>query len=85
MGCGGVEQELGPFSKLLHQRSQPGVNKTSLEREPIDPSRYRVSFQNRTYLTEDIYASIDINKLSDARFLQDFEPGEFRRNPNPTT
>ena len=25
----------------------------------------------------------DINRLSDARFLQDFEQGEFRHNPNP--
>src|SRR4029450_13892401 len=37
----------------------------------------------RNYLTDDIYATIDINKLSDARFLQDFDEGEFRRNPNP--
>jgi hypothetical protein len=26
---------------------------------------------------------VDINKLSDRRFLQDFAPGEFRQNPNP--
>lgn len=71
------------FRSYYIDDSNPGLNKTSLRREEIDPSRYRVSFQSRTYLTEDIYASIDINKLSDARFLQDFEPGEFRNNPNP--
>lgn len=62
---------------------KPEENPTSNAREPIDPQRYRVTFQDRTYLTEDIYSSVDINKLSDARFLQDFEPGEFKRNPNP--
>ncbi len=73
----------GRFRSYYIEDSSPDLNKTSLSREPIDPSRYRISLQNRTYLTEDIYASIDINKLSDGRFLQDFDPGEFRRNPNP--
>ena len=66
----------------IHDLS-PGVNETALAREPISPERYRVSFQSKAYLTEDIYASIDINKLSDARFLQDFEVADFRTNPNP--
>ena len=39
--------------------------------------------QDRTFLDEDLYSTVNINKLSDARFLQDFEPGEFRENPNP--
>ncbi len=73
----------GRFRSYFINDANPGTNKTSLSREPIDPNRYRVSLQDRTYLTEDIYASIDINKLSDARFLQDFVPNEFRRNPNP--
>jgi lipopolysaccharide assembly outer membrane protein LptD (OstA) len=77
------EKNWGRFRSYYINDSNPGVNRTSLAREPIDPSRYRVSFQNRTYFTENIYASIDINKLSDARFLQDFDEGEFRRNPNP--
>ena len=77
------DKNWGRFRSYFIEDQNPGVNKTSLAREPIDPSRYRLSFQNRTYLTEDIYASIDINKLSDARFLQDFNESEFRRNPNP--
>jgi lipopolysaccharide assembly outer membrane protein LptD (OstA) len=77
------EKNWGRFRSYYINDANPGVNRTSLAREPIDPSRYRLSFQNRTYLTENIYASIDINKLSDARFLQDFDEGEFRRNPNP--
>ncbi len=82
---GGHEKKRGwgRFRSYYINDSSPGTNKTSLTREPIDPSRYRVSFQDRTYLTEDIYASIDINKLSDARVLQDFAPHEFHTNPNP--
>jgi len=58
-------------------------NETANSREAIDPRRYRVALQDRTYFTDDIYSSVDINKLSDRRFLQDFSEGEFRQNPNP--
>ncbi len=73
----------GRFRSYVIDDSSPDVNKTALTREPIESVRYRVSLQDRTYWTEDIYTSIDINKLSDRRFLQDFAPGEFRQNPNP--
>jgi lipopolysaccharide export system protein LptA len=66
----------------LHDAS-PETNITALSRGTISPDRYRVSLQAREYLTEDIYASVNINKLSDAYFLQDFYPVEFARNPNP--
>jgi hypothetical protein len=42
-----------------------------------------VSFQARQYITDDIYATVNINKLSDTRILQDFYPGDFRENPQP--
>jgi LPS-assembly protein len=73
----------GRFRAYYLEDSSTNVNRTGLRRETIDPNRYRISLQNRVYLTEDIYASVDINRLSDARFLQDFAPGEFRRDPNP--
>jgi hypothetical protein len=73
----------GRFLSYYIDDSNPGTNKTSLTREPIDPSRYRVTLQDRTYWTEDIYSTINITKLSDRRFLQDFEENEFRQNPNP--
>jgi len=73
----------GRFRSYIIDDSTPDTNQTSLGREAIDPMRYRVSLQDRTYWTEDIYSSVDINKLSDRRFLQDFAPGEFRQNPNP--
>jgi len=46
-------------------------------------NRYRVSFQQRLFLTDDIYATADLNVLSDVDFLEDFYPGEFRIDPQP--
>jgi LPS-assembly protein len=76
-------RDWGRFRTYYVHDLSPQTTRTRIARETIDPNRYRVSLQNRTYLTDNIYASIDINKLSDARFLEDFEPGEFRQNPNP--
>lgn len=73
----------GRFLSYYIQDSNPGTNKTGLNREPIDPSRYRVTLQDRTYWTEDIFTTVNINKLSDKRYLQDFNEGEFRLDPNP--
>jgi lipopolysaccharide assembly outer membrane protein LptD (OstA) len=73
----------GRFRSYYIDDSSPARNNTGNVREAIDTARYRVSLQDRTYITEDIYSTIDINKLSDARFLQDFAEGEFRQNPNP--
>ena len=39
------------LSYYIHDAS-PGTNKTSLGREPIDPDRYRVTLQDRTYFTQ---------------------------------
>lgn len=46
-------------------------------------NRYRVSFQQRLFLTDDIYATADLNLLSDVDYLEDFYPSEFRVNPQP--
>lgn len=73
----------GRFRSYYASDLEPGVNKTSLTREPIDPNRYRVSLQHRLYITDDIYANIDLNKLSDRRVLEDFFPNEFRVEPQP--
>lgn len=45
--------------------------------------RYRVSFQQRLFLTDDIYVTADINVLSDVDFLEDFYPAEYRIDPQP--
>ena len=73
----------GRFTAYGLHDSSPGTNTTALAREAISADRYRVSLQARQYLTDDIYASVNINKLSDTRFLQDFYTAEFARNPHP--
>jgi hypothetical protein len=77
------QRDWGRFRFYAISDQKPGTNETGLTREEIDQGRYRISLQMKQYFTDDIYATIDINKLSDARFLQDFAEGEFRRNPNP--
>ncbi|PYL89742.1 MAG: hypothetical protein DMF16_06155 [Verrucomicrobia bacterium] len=46
-------------------------------------ARYRVSVEDRTNFTSDIYGTVDITKLSDAYVMQDFYQSEFRINPVP--
>jgi hypothetical protein len=77
------KQNWGRFISYFIDDSNPDLNRTSVDREPIDNGRYRVSFQAKQYFTDDIYASVDVNLLSDERFLQDFYEGEFRENPQP--
>lgn len=48
-----------------------------------EDGRYRVTLQHRAYLTKDIYSIVDINVLSDRNYLEDFDEGEFRRDPQP--
>jgi LPS-assembly protein len=73
----------GRFLSYYINDEKPQSNPTSLVREDINPNRYRVALQDRTFLDEDLYSTVNINKLSDARFLQDFQPGDFRDDPNP--
>jgi LPS-assembly protein len=61
----------------------PELNRTSLPRGAIGTARYRVSVEDRTNFTSDIYGIVDITKLSDAYVMQDFYQGEFRINPKP--
>jgi len=61
----------------------PNLNPTSVPRTPTGSARYRVSVQDRTDFTSDIYGIVDITKLSDAYVMQDFYQSEFRINPVP--
>lgn len=71
------------FRSYYVDDAEPGTNKTGLSREPVDASRYRVALEGRIYVTDDIYATMDINKLSDRRFEEDFFESEFRLDPQP--
>ena len=71
------------FKSYYADDQNPTINPTAQPIAPVTNSRYRLSFQSRTYLTDDIYANADINKLSDYRFLRDFYPSEYNTNPQP--
>jgi len=63
--------------------SNPDENNTGNKRGATGEGRYRVSVQHRAFITDDIYASIDMNLLSDEKFLEDFAEGEFSKDPQP--
>jgi LPS-assembly protein len=65
------------------QDQNPNLNNTSLPRKGTPTSRYRFTLEDHTQITDDIRATVNITKLSDAFVLQDFYPGEFRINPQP--
>ena len=71
------------FRSYYADDADSNINHTAQAIAPVTSSRYRVSFQSRTYLTDDLYANVDINKISDYRFLRDFYPSEYRTNPQP--
>jgi hypothetical protein len=61
----------------------PNINKTDLPRHDVPTSRYRVSLQDRTEFTSDIYGIVNATRLSDPFVMQDFYQSEFRIDPVP--
>lgn len=51
--------------------------------ETASPSRYRIGYQGKMYLSDETYITFDMTKLSDRDFMQDFYPAENRFNPEP--
>jgi hypothetical protein len=76
-------RDWGNFRSYYIDDSNPNINNTGVPRVPVDNNRYRVSFQNRFYITDDIYTNINITKLSDQYIVQDFMPGEYQVDPQP--
>ena len=65
------------------QDQNPLLNRTALPRGAVPTGRYRLSLEDRTEFTDDIYGIIDVTKLSDSFLMQDFYQNEFRINPVP--
>ena len=61
----------------------PDINQTSEVRQNVPASRYRLSLEDRTNFTSDIYAIANLTKLSDPYVMEDFYQGEFRIDPVP--
>ena len=77
------DRNWGTFRSYYMDDRDANYNNTGLSRIPVDNNRYRVSFQNRFYLTDDIYSNINVTKLSDPYIVQDYMPGEFQLDPQP--
>jgi LPS-assembly protein len=65
------------------QDQNPLLNRTSLPRGSVPTGRYRLSLEDQTNFTDDIYGIVDITKLSDEFVMQDFYQSEFRIDPVP--
>jgi LPS-assembly protein len=65
------------------QDQNPLINRTSLDRDKVPTGRYRLTLEDQTHFTDDIYAIVDITKLSDPFVMQDFYQSEFRIDPVP--
>ena len=65
------------------QDQNPLLNRTALPRDAVPTGRYRVSLEDRTLFTDDLYAIVDVTKLSDPFVMQDFYQSEFRIDPVP--
>ena len=65
------------------QDQNPSINPTALPRKDVPSERYRLSLEDRTNFTSDIYGIVDVTKLSDPFVMQDFYQSEFRINPVP--
>ncbi len=74
----------GRFRAYYANDINPGNNDTAFPRtDPPGQDRWIVALQNRLVVNEDIYATTDLNSISDEYFLQDFFPAEFAVDPQP--
>ena len=77
------ESSTAKLKTFFIQDQNPDINETNIPRQNISESRYRVSLENRTNFTDDIYGIANLTKLSDQFVMQDFFQGEFRIDPVP--
>jgi len=76
------------WMKLYYLNDHDSSYQRSSEfREPINDNRWKFEFKHRIEFQRDdttsTYADFNITALSDAYFLEDFEPGIFKVDPNP--
>ncbi len=81
-------ENFGEIQFYYANDSTPEMGYNGLERaNPPSGDRYRVNMQHRVYLPgpdeSTLYLDIDINKLSDEFFYNDFFPAEYTVDPNP--
>ncbi|MGC2353278.1 MAG: hypothetical protein WA496_07775, partial [Candidatus Udaeobacter sp.] len=65
------------------QDQNPNLNQTTVPRQNVPTGRYRLSLEDRTNFSDDIYGIANTTKLSDQYVMQDFYQGEFQIDPVP--
>src|SRR5205814_4993950 len=65
------------------QAQNPNLNQTAVPQQGVPHGRYRLSLEDRTNFTDDIYGIANLTKLSDPYVMEDFYQGEFRIDPVP--
>lgn len=83
MKYGKDDESLAKLKTYYLQDQNPLINRTDVPRGKVSTGRYRATLEDTTKLTDDIYAIVDITKLSDRFVMQDFYQSEFRINPIP--
>ena len=73
----------GRFRSYFADDIAPETIDVGPNKDKLGSDRYRVSVQDRVYITDDLWASVDINKISDVRMLRDFLINEYRIDPQP--
>jgi LPS-assembly protein len=72
------DKSLAKISTYYLQDQNPDLNRTTLPRPGTPTGRYRLSLQDRTYITDTIEATTDLTKLSDGFLLKDFFHKKFQ-------
>lgn len=81
--------KFGKFKFYWLYDSAPETSNTfsAASRDDVSTSRYRVNLQHRIYLPGpeqgDLYVDVDLNKVSDEFFYEDFFQNDFRDDPQP--
>ena len=77
------ENSTAKLKTFFIEDQNPDINQTNIPRQGVSDGRYRLSLEDRTNFTDDIYGIANITKLSDQYVMQDFFQGEFRLDPVP--
>lgn len=83
------DQNTGQFLSYYAWDGNPNNNNAPGQQRIINPTsgnfveRYRVTFTQKFYLKDDLYATADLTKLSDFTFMQNYYPTENSSNPQP--
>ena len=77
------DRNWGRFRAYFADDSAPPTITVGGNKDHVTSDRYRVSLQDRVYITDELWANINITKISDVRMLRDFLINEYRVDPQP--